>query len=161
MIGIISDTHENEEAIRKAVEIFKQRNVDFAVHCGDIISPPMLDHFKGLKTKFVLGNNDGEKIGLNAKAKELGFEDVTDEKEFEYNGRQFYVYHGTKREIIEKAIRSDRYDYILTGHTHIKKDERIGRARVVNPGALFRIRPYTIALLDADKDSLEFVEVKN
>ena len=37
MIGIISDTHENENAIKKAVEIFKDKNTDFVVHCGDII----------------------------------------------------------------------------------------------------------------------------
>src|SRR3989344_6406889 len=97
MIGIVSDTHENEEAIRKAVEIFKKRNVDFAVHCGDIICPPMLEHFKGLKMKFVFGNNDGERGGLNDKSRELGWEEVADEKEFEYENKKFYAYHGTSR----------------------------------------------------------------
>ena len=160
MIGIISDTHENEEAIKKAVEIFKQTNVEFAVHCGDIICPPMLEHFKGLKMKFVYGNNDGERAGLNSKSKDLGWGKVADEKEFECNGKKFYVYHGTKKERLDAAIKSNKYDYILTGHTHIKRDERIGKTRVINPGALFRIYPYTIALLDAEKDRLEFVEVK-
>ena len=160
MIGIISDTHENEEAIRKAVEIFKKRNVDFAVHCGDIISPPMLEHFQGLKMKFVFGNNDGEKTGLNKKAKELGFEEISDEKEFEHINRKFYVYHGTKQKKLEGAIKSNKYDFILTGHTHIKRDERIGNSRIINPGALFRIHPYTIALLDVDNDKIEFIEVK-
>jgi len=160
MIGIISDTHENEEAIKKAVAIFKKNKVDFAVHCGDIISPPMLEHFKGLKMKFVFGNNDGERIGLNSKAKELGFEEVTDEKDFEFKGKKFYVYHGTKKEKLDAAIKSNKYDYVLTGHTHIKRNEKIGRTRVINPGALFRVYPYTIGLLDAEKDKVEFVEVK-
>ena len=160
MIGIISDTHENEEAIKKAVTIFKKRNVEFVVHCGDIISPPMLEHFKGLKMKFVFGNNDGEKIGLNDKAKEFGFEEITDEKEFEYKRKKFYVYHGTKKEKLDAAIKSNKYDYVLIGHTHIKRDEKIGKTRVINPGALFRIYPYTIAPLDVEKDKLEFVEVK-
>ena len=159
MLGIISDTHENEEAIKKAVAIFKEKNIEFGVHCGDIISPPMLEHFKGLKMKFVFGNNDGEKAGLSSKAKELGFE-ISDEKEFEYNGKKFYAYHGTKKEKLESAIKSNKYDYILTGHTHIKRDEKIGKTRVINPGALFRIYPYTIALLDVEKDKLEFVGVK-
>ena len=159
MIGIISDTHENEAAIKKAAAIFKEKNVEFAVHCGDIISPPMLEHFKGLKMKFVYGNNDGERIGLNNKARELGFEEVSDEKEFEYNGKKFYAYHGTKKEKLDSAIKSNKYDYILTGHTHIKKDEKIGKTRVINPGALFRIHPYTIALLDIQKDKLEFVKI--
>lgn len=160
MIGIISDTHENEEAMKKAVKIFKGRNIEFGVHCGDIISPPMLEHFKGLKMKFVFGNNDGERNGLNNKAKELGFEEIKDEKEFEYKGRRFYVYHGTKSGTLEAAIKSNKYDYVLTGHTHIKRDEKTGKTRIINPGALFRIYPYTVALLDVEKDKLESVEIK-
>ncbi len=160
MIGIISDTHENEEAIKKAVKVFKEKNIEFGVHCGDIISPPMLEYFKDLKMKFVFGNNDGERNGLNNKAKELGFEEVKDEKEFEYKDKKFYVYHGTKLNILEAAIKSNKYDYVLTGHTHIKRDEKTGKTRVINPGALFRIHPYTTALLDVDEDKLEFVEIK-
>src|SRR3989344_855534 len=151
MIGIISDTHENEEAIKKAVEIFKEWDVEFVVHCGDIISPPVLQHFRGLKMKLVLGNNDGEAAGLNAKAKEYGFEPVTEEKEFEYRKKKFYVYHGTAKGKLDGAIKSSKYDYILTGHTHIKRDEKIKKTRVINPGALFRVYPYTIALLDVKK----------
>ena len=160
MIGIISDTHENEEATKKAVNIFKQKNVEFAVHCGDIISPAMLDLFKGLSIKFVFGNNDGERIGLNNKAKEMGFEEITDEKEFEHFNKKFYVYHGTKNEKLENAIKSNKYDYVLTGHTHLRKDEKIGRTRVINPGALFMAFPYTIALLDVQRDKLESIEIK-
>ena len=160
MIGIISDTHENEEAVKKAAAVFKEKNVEFAVHCGDIISPPMLEHFKGLKMKFVYGNNDGERTGLNNKARELGFEEVTDEKEFEHKGKKFYAYHGTKKEKLDAAIKRNKYDYVLTGHTHIKRDEKTGKTRVINPGALFRIYPHTIALLDAEKDKLEFVVIK-
>ncbi|MBS3113632.1 metallophosphoesterase [Candidatus Woesearchaeota archaeon] len=159
MIGIISDTHENEKSTQKAVAVFKERNVDFVVHCGDIISPPMLEHFKGLKMKFVYGNNDGEKEGLNEKAKELGFEEITDEREFEHNRKKFYVYHGTNKNKLDAAIKSNKYDYALTGHTHIKMDEKLGKTRVINPGALFRTLPYTIALLDVEKDKLEFVRV--
>ena len=160
MIGIISDTHENEEAITKAVNIFKQKNVELVVHCGDIISPPMLEHFRGLNVKFIYGNNDGEKAGLNSKAKELGFEEFSDEKEFEYKNRKFFAYHGTRKDKLELAIASNKYDYVLTGHTHIRRDQKFGRTRVINPGALFRISPYTIALLDVENDKLEFIGVK-
>ena len=159
MIGIISDTHENEEAVKKAVKIFKEKNVEFVVHCGDIISPPMLEYFRGLKMKFVFGNNDGETNGLNNTAKKFGFEELADEKKFEYKEKKFYVYHGTKRNKLDEAIKSNKYDYVLTGHTHIKRDDKIGDTRVINPGALFRIYPYTIALLDVEKDKLEFVKI--
>ncbi|MBI2558836.1 metallophosphoesterase [Candidatus Woesearchaeota archaeon] len=160
MLGIISDTHENEEAVKKAVRVFKEKNVELVVHCGDIISPPMLEHFRGLKMKLVFGNNDGERNGLSKTAKKLGFEELSDEKEFEHKEKKFYVYHGTQEEKLDSAIKSNKYDYVLTGHTHIKRDNKIGKTRVINPGALFRIYPYTIALLDAEKDKLEFVKIK-
>jgi len=159
MIGVISDTHENENAIKKAVEIFKQKNVEFVVHCGDIISPQMLEHFQGLKMMFVFGNNDGEKEGLNKMAEQFGFGEIKEELEFEHNGKKFCVYHGTKKEKLDNAIKSNKYDYVLTGHTHIKRDEKIGKTRVINPGALFRIYPYTIALLDVKKGKLEFIKI--
>ena len=160
MIGIISDTHENEAAMKKAVEIFKQRNVDFVVHCGDIVSPPVLENFKGLKMKLVFGNNDGEKNGLINKCRELEFGEIKDELEFEHKRKKFYVYHGTNPAILDAAIKSNKYDYILTGHTHVKREEIMGKSRVINPGALFRDYPCTIALLDTEKDKLEFVEIK-
>jgi len=159
MMGILSDTHENEDAIKKAVVLFKERKAEFAVHCGDIISPPMLEHFKGLKMKFIYGNNDGEKEGLKNKAIQLGFE-IGEEIEFNHKNKKFYAYHGTKNEKLDAAIKSNKYDYVLTGHTHIRRDEKIGKTRVINPGALFRVYPYTIAFLDAEKDKLEFVQIK-
>lgn len=160
VVGIISDTHENEPVMKKAVKIFKEKKPDFVVHCGDIVSPPVLENFRGLKMKFVFGNNDGEKEGLNRKAKEFGFEEISDEKEFEYQGKKFYVYHGTKRDILLTAIESQEYDYVLTGHTHIKRNEVIGKTRVINPGALFRAPRYTIAFLDVPTGDVEFVEVR-
>ena len=160
MIGIISDTHENEPAIKKAVEIFKKHKLDFVVHCGDIISPPMLEHFKDLKMKFVLGNNDGEVAGLNVMSKNFGFEPIQEDMSFEYKGKKFYVYHGTNQTWLDAKISEGIYDYVLTGHTHAKRDDKIGKTRVINPGALFRCKPYTVALLNVEKDKLEFIEVK-
>ena len=160
MLAIISDTHENEPAIKKAVRIIKEKNSELCVHCGDIVSPPMLEHFSGLKMKLVYGNNDGERIGLNIAAKKLGFEELEDKKEFVFWGKKFYAYHGTNAAKLNAAIKSNKYDYVLTGHTHIKKDEKVGKTRVINPGALFRVNNYTIALLDIGKDKVEFINIK-
>ena len=159
MIGIISDTHENEKAIAKAVQVFKKKNVEFVVHCGDMISPQMLEHFQGLSVKFVFGNNDGEKEGLNKMAQEIGFGEIREELEFEHNGKKFFVYHGTNEGKLDSIIKSNKYNYVLTGHTHIKKNWKAGNTRVINPGALFGIYPYTIAVLDAEKDELEFIKI--
>ena len=59
---------------------------------------------------------------------------------------------------MRRAI-ADGADYLLHGHTHETRDERVGRTRVVNPGALSRAARYTCALLDPRSDALRFLEI--
>jgi putative phosphoesterase len=159
VIGIVSDTHENTRIITKAIKIFKERGPEFIVHCGDIVSPPVLERFAGLKVKVVYGNNDGERSGLRKKCEELGFDEINDTLEFEYLGKTFFVYHGTNPATIQKAINKQSFDYILHGHTHQVRDELIGVSRVINPGALFMAPAFTIAFLQVDSGRVEIVEV--
>ncbi len=159
MIALISDTHENEEAMKKAVAVIKRKKVEFVVHLGDIVSPPVLEHFKGLKMKIIYGNNDGEEIGLRNMALKLGFEEPKEELEFTHKGKKVYAYHGTDANRLNQRIFYGKYDYVLCGHTHQKRDERVKGTRVINPGALFRCDPYTIAFLDVSTDTVEFVEI--
>ncbi|HHF08843.1 MAG TPA: YfcE family phosphodiesterase, partial [Kosmotoga arenicorallina] len=63
---VISDTHDNMENTKKAIELAKSNNVDTIFHCGDIVSPftaRLLTDFQG-SVFVVTGNNDGEKIML-------------------------------------------------------------------------------------------------
>jgi putative phosphoesterase len=159
IIGIISDTHEDARMIRKAVRIFKERAPSFIVHCGDIISPPVLENFAGLPLRLVYGNNDGERSGLKKKCAELGFFGIEDTLEFSHAGRSFFVNHGTFPSIVDRAISSGRYDYVLHGHTHEKRNELIGKTRVINPGALYSADIYSIAFLEPETGAVEFVEI--
>lgn len=156
-VGIISDTHENIRLIVQAVAVFKARMTALIVHCGDIISPPVLERFAGLPIRFVYGNNDGERSGLRKKCAELGFPEIADTITFEHAGKQFYVNHGTSAQVVQAAIETQQYDYILHGHTHEQRNEVIGRTRVVNPGALFAADSYTIAFLTPATGAVEFV----
>ena len=161
MIGLISDTHENVPAIEKAVALLKSHNPELVIHAGDIISPPVLPHFSGLPMRFVFGNNDGERAGLNQKAAELGFPPIEDIAIFSLHSKSFFVYHGTRPKILAEAADSQKFDYIITGHTHQKLDQRQGITRIINPGALFKANPLTIALLDPVSDQLEFLKIPN
>lgn len=159
MIGIISDTHENVRAIKAAVEILQQRSLELVIHCGDIISPPVLDYFRGLPMRFIFGNNDGERAGLKKKALELGFGEVNDTLLCTISGKSIFAYHGTVVKVLNGYIDSGEYDYVLTGHTHEMRDERVGVTRVINPGALFSAPRYSIAILDPSTDTLEFIDI--
>lgn len=158
-IGILSDTHEDVRMIRKAVAIFNERKPQLVIHCGDIISPPVLELFRGLPMKFVYGNNDGERSGLRKKCEELGFSPIDDTLTFSFAGKSFFVNHGTRSSTIQEAAALQQYDYVLHGHTHQQRDELVGKTRIVNPGAMFSADLYSIAFLDPESGSVEFIEI--
>jgi hypothetical protein len=43
LTGIISDSHDNRNNIRKAVDIFNQKDVCLVIHAGDFIAPLEVD----------------------------------------------------------------------------------------------------------------------
>ncbi len=66
-IGVISDTHDDLNSVDSAIAIFNREKVSLIVHAGDFIFPGVVERFRKRKSaKFigVLGNNDGEKVGL-------------------------------------------------------------------------------------------------
>lgn len=159
-IGIISDTHDNYLGTKKAVEIFRKKKADFIVHLGDLISPPMLKCFEGIKLKLCLGNNEGELFFLMEKLKGMDAELYRYVCEFEIDGKRFAAYHGQSKEINDALVKCGKYDYVLLGHTHEKYDRKEGSVRIINPGTLFLgENEKTIAVLDAAKDKLEFVDI--
>lgn len=161
LIGIVSDTHEDVRMIVKAVALFKSRSPALVIHCGDIISPPVLERFAGLPLKLVFGNNDGERSGLKKKCAELGFTEIQDTLTFEFAEKSFFVNHGTSAKVIDDAVATQRYDYVLHGHTHEPRDEVVGRTRIVNPGALFSAETLTVAFLEPKTGAVEFVTIPN
>ena len=64
IIGLISDTHDNIQNIQKATSLFNDKNVSFAIHAGDVVSPEAVGAFSRVKLIGVLGNNDLEIDGL-------------------------------------------------------------------------------------------------
>ena len=56
--------------------------------------------------------------------------------------------HGDDAALKRRLILGQQHDYLLQGHTHVPHDQRIGRTRLINPGALHRARTKTVATLD-------------
>jgi len=74
------------------------------------------------------------------------------------NGKSIAVLHGHESGFRD-AVRGGAYDYLMHGHTHERRDERINGMRIVNPGALHRARIKTVATLDTETDTLTFHKV--
>lgn len=159
LVGIISDTHEDKRMILKAIKVLTARSPALVLHCGDIISPPVVELFSGLPMRFVYGNNDGERSGLKKKCDDLGFIGIDDTACFDFAGKSFFVNHGTRSRVIDEAVATQRYDYVLHGHTHERRNELRGKTRIINPGALFSADEYSIAFLTPETGEVEFVEI--
>ena len=159
-IAILSDSHDNKDSLTEAVRLIKEQKPDLVIHCGDLISPEMLDILAGLPARLIFGNNETKREAIQAKALKLGFGAVQDELELSEEGKLFYIYHGTNELHLIEQIMSGKYDYVLHGHSHKRRNERIGKTLVVNPGALYRAAQYSIAFLDPATGAVEFVGVE-
>ena len=50
------------------------------------------------------------------------------------DGLRFGIYHGTSEKLREAAIKSGIYDVFIYGHTHKRREDKIGHTIVLNPG---------------------------
>ncbi|MFC7006441.1 metallophosphoesterase [Halalkalicoccus salilacus] len=162
-LGVVSDTHDNVAAIERATERFREEEVETLIHCGDFIAPPVLPFFEGFTLHGVLGNNDGEREGLEA-----GFEAIDGElhgrfAELEFGGKRFAVLHGESKEEVESRAESGEYDYVCYGHHHERERHEVDGTLVINPGAHFPTVPdehRTVAVLDTETDEVRFLEIE-
>ncbi len=134
-IGLISDSHDHIDNIRKAVQVFKDRGVSLVIHAGDIVSPPALKPFEGMRFAGIFGNNDGEQIGLMKTFGKLGGELGGDFLALREDGLAIAVYHGTVPELTQALVACGKYDLVITGHTHKRVNERVGASLLLNPGS--------------------------
>jgi uncharacterized protein len=159
-IGLISDTHDNMQNIRKAVSLFSNKNVSLVIHAGDIVSPEAVEAFQGVKLIAVLGNNDLEINGLTNAFDKIGGQLKGEFREMEHDDLFFAIYHGTNSRKKELLIRSGRYNVVVCGHTHKVQYKKFGRTLVINPGTAngwFFGYNATAAIFDTQSREPEFL----
>jgi hypothetical protein len=156
LIGVLSDSHGHARPVRDAVDLFARLGVSHIVHCGDIGGVQVLDELIGWPCTLVWGNTDEPCGGLLAYAKGAGLSaPQAGPVSLALGGKSLLIFHGHERGF-DAACVSESADYVLHGHTHVARDDRIGRTRIINPGALHRAKPKTVATLDLATDGLEF-----
>ena len=161
LIGLLSDSHGRHRAVRNATALFEELGVGHIIHCGDVGGMHVFDELVGRPLTFVWGNCDVPDSGLLAYLKTVGISVPAEiPTRIDLDGKRFAVFHGHERGF-DVAIDTLDVDYILHGHTHVVWDERINDKRIINPGALYRARPKTIATLDTAMDQLNFYEIKD
>jgi putative phosphoesterase len=158
-IGVVSDTHGHMANTLQAVAQLSELNVDVVLHCGDIGSPSIVPLFAGWPTHFVLGNVDHDESGLRWIVGEEGQAFHGRFARIDLEGKLIAVAHGDDPDLLDDAINSGEYDLVCTGHTHQRELRRVGRTIVLNPGALYRAKPKTFAIVDWPAGEVEFVDL--
>ncbi|RLI88221.1 MAG: YfcE family phosphodiesterase [Candidatus Altiarchaeales archaeon] len=154
MIGIIADTHDNIDAIRRAVDFLNSQNVSLVLHAGDFIAPFTVKEFKKFNSPLVgvFGNNDGERKGLGEKFSQMGTH-LKDFVELEHKGKRIALYHGTIEEFVSALVKSGDYNIVIRGHTHSPKIKKENGTLVINPGEVcgYLTGKNTLSILDIEK----------
>lgn len=179
-IGVVSDTHDRTPTIEAAIALLPAHGVDLVLHCGDIESAEVVRLFERIPTHFVLGNWDGDWISgvncgwaerapdgrkrndarLRQAMQEIGATLHEPWGELTLAGQQIAWVHGNDRALLRDLEKSNCYDYLFYGHTHVAEQHRTGRTLVVNPGAMFRVEPKQFAILDLESGQIETVVVR-
>lgn len=136
LIGLVSDTHNNRPGVRYALDIFDALGIEVILHAGDLISAQILDEFIDFSLFLTFGNGD-DPLMISSKAGSVSERFACGEMlDLNLAGKRIFMIHGDHRTEQEKRIDSGDYDFVIHGHTHRYRDERVGSTRVINPGAL-------------------------
>lgn len=166
-IGILSDTHGGYKDFMIALE--KMGDVDFILHLGDVLyhgprndlpgtyEPKKLAEFiKNMDNIiFVRGNCDSE------------VDEMVTDKNIHENFRiidfgdiRIYATHGHRESEDERVAAAENKfcDYLITGHTHIKKDVKTDTLHILNPGSTTIPKDGSHSCAVIDDDGVHFYE---
>jgi len=168
-IAVLSDSHDHKDNILKVVSIINERKAEVVIHCGDYVAPFVKRWFDELddqiKKNFygVFGNNDGERLFLKQNLGQIcRFAENGHELNLELGDKKIYVSHMPRQETISALALSGKYDMILSGHTHVLRNEKYENGVLaLNPGEVcgYLTGKSTFAIIDADKLEAEIIEL--
>ena len=163
LIGVFSDVHDHLDNLRKALGIFREREVQALIFCGDFCSPipsrVVAGEFDG-EVHCVFGNGDGDRFLMltvaNTQYPNLKLHGEYAELEFE--GVKVAVTHYP---FYARALaRTGDYQAVFSGHTHEAHRERIDNCLWMSPGDVMGWKGQaTCAIYDTATNSAEIVPI--
>jgi putative phosphoesterase len=147
LLGVVSDTHGHVSSTLTAIRMLESCAVDAVLHCGDVGSVEIVELFARWPAHFVLGNVDTQPARMRAAIEAAGHTCHGRFGELELAARRIAFLHGDDGKRLQEAIASGRYELVCYGHTHRAEQHWDGNTLVLNPGALYRAQPHSLALV--------------
>jgi putative phosphoesterase len=148
LLGVISDTHGHVPFTQAAVRMLESLEVETVIHCGDIGSADIVSLFALWPAHFVFGNVDYDRRGLRAAISSCGQTCHETFGELTLAGRRIAFLHGDDEERLDETIASQDYQLVCHGHTHVARREQRGATLILNPGAVYRADPHSVAVVE-------------
>ena len=147
-LGIVSDSHGHVELTRPAVRMLKSLEVDRVIHCGDIGSAAVVEMFAPWPTDFVFGNCDADRDVLQQAIAAAGQTCHGAFGQLQLEGKRIAILHSDDRRRFQQVLHSGEWDLVCYGHTHIASIDWYGSTLALNPGAIYRAQPHSIAVVE-------------
>jgi putative phosphoesterase len=147
-IGVVSDTHGHVAHARAAIRMLESLDVERVLHCGDIGSVEVIALFAAWPTDFVFGNCDGNRRELEAAIVAAGQTCHGEFGELVLAGKRIALLHSHDSGRFREALHSGAWDLVCYGHTHVASIDRYGTTVALNPGALYRANPHSLAVVE-------------
>lgn len=154
LIGIVSDTHGHVLNTLEAIRVLQPFDLAAVLHCGDIGSAEIPPLFRHWPTHFVFGNVDGQEDELRTAISAAGMHCHERFAELTWVGRRIAILHGDDQRRLTQVLNQGVYDLVCSGHTHRAAERRIGRTLWLNPGAVYRASPHSVAVVDLETMSV-------
>jgi putative phosphoesterase len=158
-IGVISDTHGHVELTRPAVRMFESLEIEALLHCGDIGSIEVVRLFTAWPTHFVFGNCDENRAELKAAIEAAGQKCHSDFGDITLAGVRIALLHSHNRRKFQQTCNSGEFRLVCYGHTHVAAIDQRGDTLVLNPGAIYRANPHSIAVVELPAVRATIVEL--
>lgn len=164
-LGLLSDTHGNRARTAEALLLLRDAQVQAVLHAGDVGDAAILTDLgaafglAGVPVHAVAGNVDGWDDEIVRFPASAGVHMHVTSATLEFDGQKLFLTHGHHATLLEQAIAGGQYGLVIHGHTHQRRDERIGPTRVINPGAVHRAPHPGVAVLDLATGELRFLSL--
>lgn len=160
-IAVISDTHDNKDAIHRLIKIINEEDIELIIHAGDHISPFTVEWMDSFKARVfgVAGNNDGEQELLRRKYEERGWVFSYTTLAINISGT-IVITHGTDQRIVDALLGSGEYQVVISGHLHKPIIKYYNDTLYLNPGEAcgYLTGKRTYALLRVPEKTVEIIE---
>jgi predicted phosphodiesterase len=161
-VGIVADTYDNRDGLRQLLDRLLVGGARWLFHCGGLGSASLVDLLKPWRLYMVAGERERDRAAIEAALQRNRLQALlSTELTVTLEGARIGLCRGDNLALVNRWAKSGDFDYIFHGHTLRRRDEMVGRTRVINPGALGgpRYQSRSGCLLDLMSGELKVIEI--